>query len=211
MKAGDEVVVFNGMGEERLATVETLARRHSALALGEPLSELPESRLTITLVQALIKSDAMDLVIQKATELGVHTICVVKTDFSVVKLDEERSTRRVEHWQKVAQGACEQSGRHRPPIIEFHTRLDDCLAKLPPAALRIAFDPEAAGGLGALIPPDSAVCLLCGPEGGFSPADHALMDSCGFARAKLGPRILRAETAAISACTLAQHCWGDLC
>jgi 16S rRNA (uracil1498-N3)-methyltransferase len=142
--------------------------------------------------------------------LGVHAICAVRTDFSVIKLDEERSARRIEHWRKVAQGACEQSGRHRPPIIEFHARLVDCFAKLPPAASRIAFDPEATTGLDGLVPPDSAVCLMCGPEGGFSPADDALMDSSGFARATLGPRILRAETAAISACALAQHRWGDL-
>jgi 16S rRNA (uracil1498-N3)-methyltransferase len=210
LKVGDGVVVFNGMGEERTGVVETLERRRAALALGEHLLALPESSLAVTLIQALIKSDAMDLVIQKATELGVHTICAVKTDFSVVKLDETRSARRIEHWQKIAQGACEQSGRHRPPVIESHARLEDCFPRLPPTALRIAFDHEATTDLGTLVPPESTACLMCGPEGGFGPADQALMDRAGFVRARLGPRTLRAETAAISACALVQHCWGDL-
>jgi 16S rRNA (uracil1498-N3)-methyltransferase len=210
LKAGDPVVVFNGQGEERLASVETLARHRSTLALGEPLAALPESALEITLIQALIKNDAMDLVVQKATELGVTAICAVKTDFSVVKLDASRSARRIEHWNRIARSACEQSGRHRPPTIEFYPRLADCLASLPAAPLRAAFDPQASAVLMSMQPAPKGVCLLAGPEGGFGPGDHRLMDNAGFVRVRLGPRTLRAETASICGCALAQWCWGDL-
>jgi 16S rRNA (uracil1498-N3)-methyltransferase len=127
-----------------------------------------------------------------------------------VKLDGERSARRIEHWQRIAQGACEQSGRHRPPTIALHSRLDDGLASLPPAALRIALDLDTSAGLSSLHPTGPAVCLLSGPEGGFGPADRQLMEAAGFVRASLGPRTLRAETASIAACALAQAYWGDL-
>jgi 16S rRNA (uracil1498-N3)-methyltransferase len=210
LEAGDPIVVFNGHGEERLASVEALARRRSTLTLGEAIAALPESELEITLVQALIKNDAMDLVVQKATELGVQTICAVKTDFSVVKLDTTRSARRVEHWQRISRSACEQSGRHRPPLIEFYSGLADCLARLPPAAVRVAFDPEATAALPSLRPAPPAVCLLAGPEGGFGPGDRRLIEAAGFARARLGPRTLRAETASICGCALAQSWWGDM-
>ena len=209
LKAGDRVTVFDGRGIERAATVGLLSRRRSQLDLHDRLPTLPEAELEITLVQALIKSDAMDLIVQKITELGVRRLCAVHTDFSVVRLDGERSLRRVEHWRRIARSACEQCGRHFPPAIEAYESLDVCLAELPVGAARIVFDPRAPS-LCELASTPAAVCLLVGPEGGLSAADGELARIAGFETASLGPRTLRAETAALAACTAAQLRWGDM-
>ena len=106
LKLGDSVVVFNGAGKEYSAIVDTLSRDRAVLRLETELQPLPESSLEIMLVQSLVKNDAMDMIIQKATELGVHRIIPVATEFSVVKLDNDRATRRVAHWQKIAASSC---------------------------------------------------------------------------------------------------------
>lgn len=206
---GDEVVAFNGRGAERRATVGSLQRRGGELELSEKLEPKPESRLDLTLVQALPKADAMDLIVQKATELGAHAIKPVFTEFSVVKLDEERGSRRVEHWRKIAQSACEQSGRHVPPDIAPPEPLLACLEALPAHGRRIALDPAADVKVAELTPAPAAIALAVGPEGGFSLNDWRRLDAARFERVRLGPRVLRAETAAIAACALAQALWGD--
>lgn len=206
---GDELIVFNGRGTERLASIGSLQRRGAVLALGARSDALPESPLDLTLLQALPKSDAMDLIVQKATELGVRTLVPIYTEFSVVKLDAERSSRRVEHWRKIAQGACEQCGRHSPPRIEPPIGLAEGLAALATPA-RLALDQGAAAPLAQLAPPSEPLAIAIGPEGGFSVADWRRLDKAGFARAALGRRVLRAETAAIAACAVAQSLWGDL-
>jgi RsmE family RNA methyltransferase len=94
-----------------------LARTHGRLEITQVMEPLPESPLALSLVQAMAKADAMDLIIQKSTELGVQTICPVLTDFSVIKLDDSRAARRTYHWRKISQGACEQSGRHYPKTV----------------------------------------------------------------------------------------------
>lgn len=210
LRRGDALVVFNGRGSERRATIERLERKRAEVALTDTLDPLPEPATEITLIQALVKSDAMDTIVQKATELGVHTIHAVKTDFSVVKLDAERAERRVAHWARVARSACEQSGRHRPPEIRAAGRLADLLRALPDTGRRIVFHPEAAPLEACEAPPKTRVCVLLGPEGGLSPPDLEAIDAAGFARFRLGPRILRADTAAIAACAIVQRLWGDL-
>jgi 16S rRNA (uracil1498-N3)-methyltransferase len=209
LKQGDRIVVFDGRGTERLAVIKSLARKRPELELADELAPLAESALELILVQALLKSDAMDTVIQKAAELGVHSVVAVKTDFSVIKLDAGRVERRLSHWQRIAQSACEQSGRHRPPRIEVARSLDECLSTLPPAALRVAFHPEAPNSLRSLTPQYQSAAVLIGPEGGFSESDLAAIGAGGFEFATLGPRILRADTAAVAACSLAQLLWGD--
>ena len=208
LRPGAQVVVFNGRGAERLASVEILSRRHAELRLDDTLVPLAEPEIEVHLVQALLKNDAMDLVVQKATELGVRAIHAVKTELSVVKLDRSKAARRAEHWERIGQGACEQSGRHRPPTIETHDSLDACLAALPATGPRLVFHTDAAIGAAAPGRAEGAITLLVGPEGGLSPADLERIDADGFVRRSLGPRVLRAETAAIAACTLAQLCWG---
>jgi 16S rRNA (uracil1498-N3)-methyltransferase len=209
LKQGDRIVVFNGRGSERLAVVKSLARKRPELSLVDQLSPLAEPKLELTLIQALIKADAMDLIVQKAAELGVQSLLTVKTDFSVIKLDQSRAERRLAHWHKIAQSACEQSGRHTPPHIAVADSLSACLAALPDGCLRIAFHPTATRVFTQLVPAAQSVCILIGPEGGFSESDLAAIAAAGFEFVALGPRILRADTAAIAACSMAQLLWGD--
>lgn len=209
-KPGDTLVAFNGRGAERLAVVRSATRRGAQLDLLDAVEPLPESKLRLTLVQALIKSDAMDWIVQKATELGVSSITPAYTEHSVVRLDDERAARRVEHWTRIGRSACEQCGRHRPPVVEPPDSLWHCLARLPPKDPKLTLDPASDLRLDCLPPATRGVSLIVGPEGGFSPADTERMDAAGSTRVRLGPRVLRAETAAISACALLQARWGDL-
>lgn len=209
-REGEQVVVFNTRGEERLATIRSLAKRHPTLALEDKLTPLPESKTRIILLQAIVKSDAMDLIVQKATELGVSRIVAARTDFSVVKLDDERRERKLEHWRRIALSACEQSGRHRPPAIELHKSLGTAIAALPPEAERIAFDLGAEKSLAGHAASQTDVCVAIGPEGGFSPPEREELAARDFGVYTLGPRTLRAETAAIAACTSLQLLRGDM-
>ena len=210
LKRGDRVLAFNGRGQERYGAIASLGRSNGELELFDFVDPLPESKLALTLVQALPKTEAMDLVVQKSTELGVRALWPVTSDFSVVRLDPERAERRALHWQRVAQSACEQCGRHRPPDIGPVRPLTECLAAMPETSTRIVLDPRAARPLSSAEPPTAELFLLIGPEGGFSEADLARIERHGVTRMRLGPRTMRAETAAIVAAGLAQALWGDL-
>lgn len=211
LKRGDRVLAFNGQGQERDATISSLARRHAELALLDHVTPLPESRLRLTLLQSLPKTDAMDLIVQKITELGVHALWPIMTDFSVVKLDAERATKRAEHWLRVARSACEQCGRHRPPEIKQVESLETSLADIPSAVKKLVLEPNSGTAIDTEVTTAfEDVFLIVGPEGGFSPTDLGNIDASGFERMRLGPRTLRAETAAIVATGLLQALWGDL-
>lgn len=211
LKRGDRLVAFNGRGAERHASIHSLTKRSAELELLADAGVLPESPLELTLVQALPKAEAMDLIVQKATELGVRRIVPVYSDFSVVKLDSQRRERRLEHWQRVARSACEQCGRHTPPEVETAAPLSAYLAHDGehdgPA---LALEPDAALRLARIAPVPHAARLFVGPEGGWSPSDLARLDAAGATRVGMGPRVLRAETAAIAACAAAQALWGEL-
>jgi 16S rRNA (uracil1498-N3)-methyltransferase len=209
-REGQSIVLFNANGLERAATIRSLAKRNPVVELAENLEPLPESPVQIILLQALVKSDAMDLIVQKATELGVARIFAVKTEFSVVRLDAERRQSRLAHWQRIALSACEQSGRHRPPELAVFPSLDESIAAVPAAYQRFAFALGAVAPLDAQAVSSNKVCLAIGPEGGFSPMDVEALDRGDFARCSLGPRTLRAETAAIAACAGLQLMAGDL-
>jgi 16S rRNA (uracil1498-N3)-methyltransferase len=213
LKAGDSVVVFNGAGAEFLASVDVLSRDRAVLQLNTALSPLPESPLEITLIQALVKNDAMDLIVQKAAELGVHRIVPAVTEFSVVKLDEDRARRRVAHWERIAASACEQSGRHRPPAIDTPRALATGVEQIPLEHLRLILQPPGREQVAEANLPTAApagVAVLIGPEGGLSERDLGAVDRANFERVSLGARVLRAETAAVAACALIQWMWGDL-
>jgi 16S rRNA (uracil1498-N3)-methyltransferase len=210
LQRGDELIAFNGRGVERHASIGSLQRREAMLELRAQHSALPESPLDLTLLQALPKADAMDLIVQKATELGIRSIVPVYSEFSVVKLDAERTERRVLHWRRIAQSACEQCGRHTPPQIETPTPLTESLDELRPTATRLALDPEATTTFAHATPPTDGVVVAVGPEGGFGAADWRRLDAAAFQRVSLGARVLRAETAAIAVGAIAQSRWGDL-
>jgi len=210
LERGDDLIAFNGRGAERHAAVNSLQRRGAVLDLHAEHAPLPESPLDLTLVQALAKSDAMDLIVQKATELGARAIVPVYTEFSVVRLDAERSERRLEHWRRIAASACEQCGRHRPPSIELPAPLAAALEGLNGGGARYALEPSAEQRFDEQAAPAGGLAVAVGPEGGFGATDWLRLDAARFARVVLGRRVLRAETAAVAVCAIAQSRWGDL-
>jgi 16S rRNA (uracil1498-N3)-methyltransferase len=210
LRRGHDVIAFDGNGNECLARIDLLTRRAGLLRIIERLEPLPESSIEIVLIQGILKSEAMDLVVQKATELGVTRIWPLASDHSVVHLRAERAIRKLEHWQRVARGACEQSGRHRPPEILAPALLDETLERLRGIDLVLALDPNAGPESPTLPPRTRSVAAIVGPEGGFSARDLALIEQANCLRLRLGQRILRAETAAIAVCAFVQSRWGDL-
>jgi 16S rRNA (uracil1498-N3)-methyltransferase len=171
-----------------------------------------ESPLEIVLGQALSSGERMDYTVQKAVELGVTAIHPLAAARSVVRLAGERAEKRVAHWQAVAVSACEQSGRNRVPPVAPVAELAAWLER-PPAggagALRLLLSPAGATRLRELPRPAASIILLAGPEGGFTPEEEAAVLNCGFIPVRLGPRVLRTETAAVAALAALQALWGD--
>lgn len=210
MKTGSKLVLFTGDGHDYPAVVSAARKTRVVLRVGEAVRNDRESPLMVQLVQGISRGERMDFAVQKATELGVHRILPVFTKFSVVKLDTDRAARRVQHWQKIAQGACEQSGRNRVPLIEAPIALNDYFGNESAADCRIALVPGATTALHELAHTPQTVDLLVGPEGGLSENEAADAANAGFLAVSLGPRILRSETAALTALALAQSKWGDV-
>jgi 16S rRNA (uracil1498-N3)-methyltransferase len=210
LEAGAQLTLFNGHGGEYAAALlpgngkQVLARvtRHDAIER--------ESALQITLLQGLARGERMDLIVQKATELGVTRIVPVLAERSVVKVDAAQRERKREHWQAVANSACEQCGRNRVPEVGPPLALADAFAGLAVDALRclLAADGESslAQAAGASRAP---VVLLIGPEGGLAPNEREFARAHGFAACRLGPRIMRTETAGLAALAVLQAIAGD--
>jgi len=211
LERGHALILFNGDGCEYDATLASLAKRAvSADVTGMRVVE-HESPLSLTLAQAIARGEKMDWILQKATELGVARIVPVVTERTEVKLDDERAERRMLHWQQVIAGACEQCGRTRLPQLESPQRLDRWVAALAgDPALKLALLPGGDIGLRALPELAHGAVLCVGPEGGLSEKDIAMLRHGGFAGLRLGPRILRTETAGIAALAALQALQGDL-
>jgi 16S rRNA (uracil1498-N3)-methyltransferase len=211
LRTGDTVHVFNGDDGEWSATIEKFGKGRVVLLLHDAIENTAEPNLKIHLVQGISRGERMDFVVQKATELGVARISPVLTDYGVVKLDSKRAEKRRLHWQGVAASACEQSGRIRPPLVDTPMPLNDWHgAGHAGDATRLVLRPGAARSLGTVETPDTGLCLLVGPEGGFSEREYDDAAFSGFDAVTLGPRILRTETAAVAAIAIAQALWGDL-
>jgi 16S rRNA (uracil1498-N3)-methyltransferase len=211
LRVGDQIAVFNGRDGEFDAQLSHIARHDVELVLGEARETRTESDLKIHLVQGISRGERMDLVVQKATELGVKRITPVLTEYGVVKLAAERAAKRQDHWQKIAISACEQSGRTRPPLVEVPLTLKEWFGQRSQRAdVELILQPGAANNLSAIEAPQTKVCLMIGPEGGFSQSEYDDAGLCGFRPVSLGPRVLRTETAAITALAIAQSLWGDL-
>jgi 16S rRNA (uracil1498-N3)-methyltransferase len=210
LRAGDLLAVFDGSGGEFAATIAAVTRHELHLDIGQRVERDTESPLQICLVQGLAKGEKMDLVVQKATELGVVRISPVLTAFSVVKLAPERAATRRDHWQKVAQSACEQCGRNKVPSIDAPQSLQNWFgANAGARGTRLILHPAAADALSGIELAGNELTIVIGPEGGFSPAEYASAAAAGLQAVHLGPRIMRTETAAIAALSAAQVAWGD--
>jgi 16S rRNA (uracil1498-N3)-methyltransferase len=174
------------------------------------MAQEKESPLTVFLGQGLSRGDRMDYTLQKAVELGVKTILPLLTQRSVTDLQDARVAKRLQHWQKIIIGACEQSGRNQVPRILQPIALTNWLKNDHPRGLKLVLDPRADQRLQRITPSSQELTLLIGPEGGFTPDELQLAQTKGFLPAQLGPRILRTETAAVAALTAVQVLWGDL-
>ena len=220
LQVGDEIILFNGDGMDYTCEIIDV-KKNSVLAIVKSYSVIKnESPLSITLLQGISSNERMDYTIQKAVELGVSAIVPISTERSVVKLSAERAEKRQEHWQNVVHAACEQSGRAFVPIVAAPISLSAWLAaniyapsgqgdfnnKSP---TRIFLNPVGAMRLLNMPKPAGNIELLIGAEGGLAKAEIEMAVAKGFQSIILGPRILRTETAALTAIAAMQTLWGD--
>jgi len=205
LKPGDEVSVFDGEGKEFRARVAQARREFAELDLDEEIPPArPESPLQITLAVALLKGEKFDLVVQKATELGVNKLVPLVTRYADIKLrDESDANKRVTRWQRIALEAAKQSGRAVVPEVSLPVTLDSLFNETC-----LLFSER--GGHGITQIETDAVTAIIGSEGGWSDEELDEARAAGAHIVTLGGRILRAETAAITAIALLQHRFGDL-
>lgn len=209
LREGEHFIAFNGEGGEYRATLTQLAKR-SASARIEALDAVDrESPRPLHLAQCVSKGDRMDYTLQKAVELGVTDLQPLLSSRSVVRMDGERWEKKLEHWRGVIVSACEQSGRTRLPQLHPVQALTAWLDAGGGAGERLTLDPLASHGLREMPEPRGAVTLLVGPEGGLSPAELDAARRAGYVGVRLGPRVLRTETAGVAALAAIQALWGD--
>jgi 16S rRNA (uracil1498-N3)-methyltransferase len=206
---GAAVTLFNGQGGEYLASIERVHGAKVTLAVGAHQSIERESPLPLTLAQGVSRGERMDLVVQKATELGVARLVPVLTERSIVRLSEQQAERKLSHWRAIAIGACEQCGRNRLPEVASPVALTDYV-KQPHGTTRLLLSPLSATCLTDTAHAGTATTVLVGPEGGLTTVEEEAAVAAGFKPVRLGPRVLRTETAAIAALALLQGECGDL-
>jgi 16S rRNA (uracil1498-N3)-methyltransferase len=209
LQVGDTLSLFNGEGGEYRATLVAVSKREARVRLTQFQATERESPVDITLALGISAGERMDYSLQKATELGVSAIAPLATERSVVKLAGERAGKRLQHWQHVVIAACEQCGRNRVPAVAPVQKLFDYLAAVDRNQRLLMLSPDADTPL-KLVAPTAAAVLLIGPEGGLAPAEYQAAQASGFEPVKLGPRILRTETAPVAALAVLQALWGDL-
>jgi 16S rRNA (uracil1498-N3)-methyltransferase len=209
LKPGAALVLFDGRGRAFTASLRDIGKRDAWAEVVAALPEAAESPLQLILAQAVSRGDKMDYTVQKAVELGVDAIQPLFSERGGVDLSGERLLRKVQHWQGIIIGACEQCGQNRLPTLAQPLPLATWLGQDLASGWRLLLDPLATQGLRALKPPTGAVTLLIGPEGGLNPAEIDQARAAGFTGIRLGPRILRTETAALAALAAVQTLWGD--
>jgi 16S rRNA (uracil1498-N3)-methyltransferase len=208
LSMGESLTLFTGAGGEFAATLTRIDKRGAAVRLDafDPVER--ESPLAVTLAQAIAANDAMDYAVRKAVELGVAAIQPVVTARSAAPGSGERALRRLAHWRQIAIAACEQCARNRIPEIAPPRSLTDWLAAWHEGGLVLA--PDAAESLPSLPKPTSPLALLVGPEGGFEQTEVDAAREQRLVAVRLGPRVLRTETAGVATLAAMQTLWGDL-
>jgi 16S rRNA (uracil1498-N3)-methyltransferase len=218
LRSGDALTVFDGSGGEYGARIEEF-RKDSVVVMVEEQRQVDrESPLPLTLAQGISRGERMDWVIQKATELGTSRIVPLFTKRSMVRLDERQAERKLQHWRAIAIAACEQCGRNKIPELATPIDFFDALPADDAGATRLLLSPTGDLRIEDLadVGQDSApgvrkgITVLIGPEGGLEEAEQEAALAAGFKAVRLGPRVLRTETAAIAALTIIQRYFGDL-
>lgn len=209
MKEGQEVLLFDGSGAEFPATITEVSKKNVTVDVTERIERSSESPLDLHLGQVISRGDKMEFTIQKSVELGVNTITPLISERCVVKLDAKRFEKKLAQWQKIAIAACEQCGRNTVPVIRPIMQLEEWCSE-PSEALKLNLHPRAKYSINTLPEPISKVRLLIGPEGGLSAEEIGMTEQYKFEETLLGPRVLRTETAALTAITALQVRFGDL-
>jgi len=207
LRPEDRVRLFNGNNGDFLARIVAIDKKSVSVALEESMPCDADPRLAIHLGLGVSRGERMDYAIQKATEAGVSVITPLLTERCEVKLKGERIDNRMAHWERIAISACEQSGRCVVPTILNPIALADWL-QLPHEGVGFVLDHHGERGFPALENPNSII-LLIGPEGGLSEEEVTAAQAHQFNAVRLGPRVLRTETAPVVAISIAQHLWGD--
>lgn len=206
LNSGDAVQLFDGSGNEYLGELIEVGKKVVSVELREQLPGQADSPLHIHLGQGLSRGERMDWAIQKAVELGVNEITPIVSERCEVRLKDERADKRLAHWRQVAISACEQCGRSTLPIIHAPQTIGDW-QKTVAAELKLVLHPVAEPLTSHAKP--ATLAFLIGPEGGLSEAEVTQAKAFGFHAARLGPRVLRTETAPVVALSVAQQLWGD--
>ncbi|MFL1455104.1 16S rRNA (uracil(1498)-N(3))-methyltransferase [Marinobacter sp. GN3S48] len=209
MQPGQELLLFNGDGNDYPATITSASKKQVEVQVGAPAANATESSLDIVLGQTLSKGDRMDYAVQKAVEMGVSRIVPLTTERCDVKLKGDREEKRLRHWQSVAISAAEQCGRARVPEILPVMTLAEWFEHTADCNLRLVLHHRTEQSLDSMNKP-ARVALMIGPEGGLSPEEITAAENSGFLPVAIGPRVLRTETAPVAAITLCQWLWGDI-
>jgi 16S rRNA (uracil1498-N3)-methyltransferase len=209
-RVGDELTLFNGRGGEYGASIEEIRRDTVQVSVREHRNDERESAFDLTLAQGISRGERMDWVVQKATELGVTRIVPLFTERSVVHLDEKQAAKKVQHWRGIAVSACEQCGRNVVPEIAAPVGLYGLLENPVGKGVSLLLSPAAEQRIVDISGSPAGATVLIGPEGGLAQVEHDAALRSGFTAVRMGPRVLRTETAAVCALTLLQQKFGDL-
>ena len=211
LAVGDTCVLFNGDGHDYPARLVEVGKRMLRVEVGAGTMVDNESPLRMVLLQGVARGEKMDLILQKATELGVASLHPLYSQRSEVRLEGARADKRLAHWRGVVVAACEQCGRAKVPDVAMPLSLVQALTKLPDSGLRLILAPDAEASLSRVeLDASQTVILAVGPEGGWSPQDLTQLVAAGFTGVRLGPRVLRTETAGLAALAALQVLHGDL-
>lgn len=210
VSVGQPIILFNGQGQSWEANITQLSKKNLCVKLESTIEEDKESPFHLCLAQGIAKGERMDLIMQKATELGVTHIMPIIMERTHLKLDEKRWEKKYAHWMSVVTSACEQSGRATLPKLDMPIKLQDWLQDKKSTST-VILDPYAQQSLESIKNLPSPTTLVIGPEGGLSPQEVTLIEKYTECHAvKLGPRILRTETAGLTAMSILQYRFGDL-
>ncbi len=212
LKAGSEIVLFNGDGYDYAATLITATRKACALRVVNRDKRDHGSSLKISLVQGMARTEKMDLAIRKSVELGIHTISLIQCHRSGAGLPPERLDRRLKHWQSVIVAACEQCGRASLPELRHPKSVSHWLNTDTDAenGMRLVLTPKSDMRMNTLAPPEGSATVVVGPEGGLEEGEVNQFVERGFVPLQFGPRILRTETAGPAMIAALQSRWGDM-
>jgi 16S rRNA (uracil1498-N3)-methyltransferase len=210
IQQGAELTLFNGDGFEYKARISRIHRHHAWAVIMDKQAIDNESPLNIRLVQGISKGERMDYTIQKAVELGVTHITPIFSEHGTGQLKADRLEKRLRHWQGIVSSACEQCGRNRVPLIDPPEKFEQWIQGCNDATMKLTLAPDASATLKTLDRHEQDIILLIGPEGGLSNDEITLSQQYGFKSIKLGPRVLRTETAAVTIISIIQSLWGDL-